>query len=145
MTNGFSSYASLGYYFVTGSVANARLAESVRNSGARNQRHDCRRPQAQRLRNRTFAYSIVSGNDGGTFAMDDSGNLVVANNQLLDYFHTSRLDPTRRSTRIGGQHCYLLNPSLSETNRRVLISVLPMPGPPVITEQPPEASRSPPP
>ncbi|HEY5909345.1 MAG TPA: cadherin domain-containing protein [Verrucomicrobiae bacterium] len=132
LTDGFSSYGSLGYYSITGAVAAARLPTrlSVAEHSPNGTVVGTVPPNST---NSAFGYSIVSGNTGGTFAIDSRGLVRVANNTLLDY---SRL---ATNTMLAVQFELLINisdlanPALSESNRRVVISVLNVNDPPVVT------------
>jgi len=136
LTSGFSSYASLGYYSITGSVANARLPDRstipedatngtvIGTIAARNGGAD------------PLAFTIVSGNPSNTFSLDSSGVLRVADNRLLDYPSLARQTQLTVQFELFVNIIDVLAPSLSETNRRVVVAVLPVIGPPVITQQP---------
>ncbi len=136
LTNGFSSYGSLGYYSITGSVANARVANrfSIREHSPNKSvvgSVPAHSPSGDRL-----TYSIVSGNSGNTFAIDNAGTLTVADNRLLDY-------PTLAAqTTLAVQFDLLVDitdeqdPGLTETHRRVVVAVTPASTPPIILQQP---------
>jgi alpha-tubulin suppressor-like RCC1 family protein len=134
LTDGFSSYASLGYYSITGSVANARLPDRFEVSehtspgmvlGTIPVRNDSADP---------VAYTVVSGNPSNTFALDNSGVLTVADNQLLDYTTLTSQTQLAVQFELFVNITDLLDASLSETNRRVVVAILPVPL--VITQQP---------
>jgi hypothetical protein len=131
LNDGFSTYASLGYYSITGTVAGVRLPSrfvidesrpngtvvgTVTNTGAG-----------------TLAYSIISGNHIGAFAIDDSGVLTVANSAALDY------ETLALNTVLAVQYELFLNitnltsPELTELNRRVVIRIRDVNEPPVLT------------
>jgi alpha-tubulin suppressor-like RCC1 family protein len=134
LTNGFSNYASLGYYSITGSVANARLPtrfqipEHVVNGtivgtvppGVSN--------------GDSLGYAILSGNTGNTFAIDSSGTLTVADNTLLDYGTLASQGQFTVQFELFVNITDLQNGSLRETNRRVVVAVMPVP--PMITVGP---------
>src|SRR5207253_928085 len=71
----------------------------------------------------SHAYSIFSGNPSGTFAIDNDGVLTVANNALLDY------DSMATNSMLAVQFELFVNiidnsnPTLTELNRRVVISL----------------------
>lgn len=134
LTNGFSSYGSLGYYSITGRVANARLPnrfsipEYALNGTAVGV------VSAQAPDTDKFTYSIISGNRGNTFAIDNTGTLTVANNALLDY----EILATNTSRSPVQFELFLnilddLHPLLNETNRRVLVAVTNVNEPPIVT------------
>lgn len=136
LTNGFSSYASLGYYSITGLVANARLPDRfailehatngtvVGTIAARNGGAD------------PPAFTIATGNTSNTFALDSSGVLRVAENRLLDYTSLASQTQFPVQFELFVNIADLLDPSLSEINRRVIVAILPVVGAPVITQQP---------
>jgi len=122
LTDGFSSYASLGYYSIVGYVTGARqptrltVMEKVPNATA----VGTVPPNVAG----NLTYAIVSGNEGGTFAIDNGGLLSVANNTLLDY----RKRATNSSYFAGFELFVNIvnndNPGLTELNRRVVVTVL---------------------
>ena len=137
LTNGFSAYGSLGFYSITGSVANARLPDrftikehspngtivgllSVQNSG-----------------HHQLAFAISSGGPGAsTLALDNSGSLSVARSDLLDY---QTLELTSRfvvQIELFVQVTDLTDGSLNELGRRVVVGITPVQTPPIIVEQP---------
>ena len=133
LTSGFSSYASLGYYSITGQVANARLPN--RFAIPENAPNGTLVGVVPSLAPATdiFTYSISSGNRGDTFAIDSSGTLTVANNSLLDYetlaTNTSH-SPVQFELFVNIMDT--LQPLFNETNRRVLVAVTNVKKPPVI-------------
>ncbi len=136
LTNGFSDYASLGYYSVTGSVANARLPDRFAilehsTNGAVVGVVTANNPNTDPL-----AYAITAGNAGNTFAIDNTGTLTVANNGLLDYATLASQTRFTVQLELFVDIDDLLNDTLSETNRRVVIAILPSPQAPAITGQP---------
>ncbi|HLP78500.1 MAG TPA: cadherin domain-containing protein, partial [Candidatus Paceibacterota bacterium] len=123
LNSGFSSYASLGYYSVTGSVANARLPNRFaipENSvnGTLVGVVPANNPGGDSL-----IYTITAGNAGNTFALDVSGNLTVADNSLLNY-ETLALNtqlPVQFELFVDIENT--VNPALNEANRRVVVVV----------------------
>lgn len=130
-SNGFSDYASLGYYSITGSVAGIRLPTrftinesspngtvvgTVTNNGPG-----------------TLTYAITSGNNNGAFAIDNSGVLTVANAAALDY------ETLAANTVLTVQYELFVNitnettPALTELNRRVVVKIRDVNEPPVLT------------
>jgi alpha-tubulin suppressor-like RCC1 family protein len=140
LTNGFSSYASLGYYSITGSVANARLPDRfaipehapngaiVGTISARNGSGD------------PLVYTIASGNYSNTFGLGNSGVLTVVDNQALDYSRLASQTQLAVQFELFVTLTDLLNPALSEAHRRVVIVLEPVLTPPVITQQPQNAT-----
>lgn len=130
---GFSPYASLGYYSITGQVANARLPDrfaigEYAPTGTVVGVVAPKPPNPDPL-----VYTIASGNTGNTFAIDNSGTLTVANNSLLNY------ETLARNTQFPVQFQLLVNiidgiqPAFTETNRRVLVAITNINEPPVIS------------
>jgi len=136
MTNGFSPYGSLGCYSVTGLVANARLPDrfSIPEHSPNNTVVGMVR--AKNTGGDALAYSIVSGNSGGTFAIDNAGTLTVADNQLLDYATLAAQTTLAVQFDLVVDIIGVQNPGLTETDRRVVVAVTPVLTPPVILRQP---------
>jgi hypothetical protein len=121
--DGFSSYASLGYYSIAGWVTGGRLP--MRLSVVEHSANDTLVGTVPASSNTNLlAYTIVSGNTGSTFSVDPNGAVSVANNTLLDY---NRL---ATNTMLAVQFELFMNitnlddPTQTELNRRVVISVL---------------------
>ena len=133
LTNGFSSYASLGYYSVTGFVSNARLPDRFAISEHCPVRTIVGTLSARNSSGDPLAYTIMSGNQGNTFALDDSGVLTVEDNGLLDYATLASQTQLTVQFELFIDINDLLNPSLTETNRRVVVGVLPVIEPPEIS------------
>ena len=124
LTTGFSSYASLGYYSVTGSVVGAR--QPVRLSVAEHATNNTLVGSiaANNPNSSPLVYAMISGNTGATFSVDNSGIVRVANNALLDYYKLA----TNTALYAAQFEVFLniinLNDSaLTELNRRVVIAV----------------------
>ena len=122
-TNGFSSYDSLGYYSITGLVTNARLPSrfSIPEHSADGTlvgSVPANTPSADSL-----AYSIVAGNTGDTFSIDNSGNLSVADNGLLDYNALAQNSQFPVQFEMFVSITDLSNSLLDETNRRVVVAI----------------------
>jgi hypothetical protein len=122
-TTGFSAYASLGYYSIAGWVTGGRLPTrlSVVEHAANGTVVGA--VPASSTTN-LLAYAIVSGNTGGTFAVDTNGVVSVANNTLLDYnrLATNTMLPVRFELLMNITN--LDDDTQTELNRRVVISVL---------------------
>ena len=71
-------------------------------------------------------YSIVSGNTANTFALDNWGILTVTNNSLLDYATLASQTQLTVQFELFVNLLDQSNPSLSETNRRVVVAILPV-------------------
>ncbi|MFO1512920.1 MAG: LamG-like jellyroll fold domain-containing protein [Verrucomicrobiota bacterium] len=123
VSNGFSAYASLGYYSIVGTVtggsqptrlsvvehvANGSVVGTVPPNAAGN-----------------LAYTIASGNSSGTFAIDgSSGVLSVASNTLLDYEQRATNSMYFAGFELFVNILNLENPGQDELNRRVVVNVL---------------------
>ena len=124
LTNGFSDYASLGYYTVTGSVAGARLATYL--SVAENSTNGTvvGTVQAAGTNGNPLVYTIITGNVSNAFSLNNSGTLTVANTAALNY------ETLASNTQFTVQYelfvtiSNTVNPSLTEVNRRVVVKVL---------------------
>jgi hypothetical protein len=131
LSDGFSDYASLGYYSITGTVAGVRLPSrfvidesrpngtvvgTVTNTGAG-----------------TLAYAIVSGNSNTAFAIDDSGILTVANSAALDYEALALNSVLAVQYELFVNITNLTSPELTELNRRVVIRIRDVNEPPTLT------------
>ncbi|MCO5053914.1 MAG: PA14 domain-containing protein [Verrucomicrobiae bacterium] len=133
ISNGFSAYASLGYYSITGNVAGAVLptrlvvAENSPN-GFEIGTVPALNPDADPL-----AYGITAGNLGGAFALDDIGRLTVANSSALDYEALAATTQLPVQFELFVNITNLANPALTELNRRVVIQVQDVNEPPTIS------------
>jgi alpha-tubulin suppressor-like RCC1 family protein len=136
MTNGFSPYASLGYYSITGLVANARVPDrfSIQEHSPNNTVVGIVR--GDNTGGDALAYSIVSGNSGGTFAIDNTGVLTVGDNRLLDYATLAAQTILAVQFDLLVNITDLQNPGLTEPARRVVVAVTAASTPPVILQQP---------
>ncbi|MES2657612.1 MAG: DUF642 domain-containing protein [Verrucomicrobiota bacterium] len=124
LTNGFTSYASLGYYSITGTIAGARQPTrlSVVEHAATNTVVGT--VPANNPNGSPLVYAITAGNTGGTFSVDNSGVVRVSNNALLDYYalaanpalYAAQFEVFVNITNVN-------NSSLTETNRRVVVTV----------------------
>src|SRR5262249_5551187 len=85
LTNGFSPYASLGFYSITGSVANVRLP--TRFAIGENAAIGTVVGVVPAIAPVTdsLSYQLASGNISNSFAIDNSGKLAVVDNAALDY------------------------------------------------------------
>ena len=132
LTNGFSSYASLGYYSVTGYVAAARLPTRLSVAEHSPNGTVVGTVPANNIYNQPLACAIVSGNTGGTFSIDATGTVRVANNALLDYYRlaTNSMLPVQFQLLVNLTN--LANSALTELNRRVVIAVLNVDDAPIV-------------
>lgn len=133
LTSGFSAYASLGYYSVTGSVAGAVLpsrfnvAESAPNGTV------VGTVTAANLGVNPLIYTIVSGNASNAFALNNNGVLTVANSAALSYEALALSTPFTVQYELFVNITNTVNPALTELNRRVVVRVVDVNEPPVVT------------
>ena len=124
LTNGFSDYASLGYYTVTGSVAGARLATYLSVAERSTNGTVVGTVPAAGTNGNPLIYTIVTGNVSNAFSLNNSGTLFVANTAALNY------ETLASNTQFTVQYelfvtiSNTVNPSLTEVNRRVVVKVL---------------------
>ena len=122
VTDGFSAYSSLGYYSIVGFVTGARqptrftVAESVPNAAI----VGVVPPTAAG----NLSYTIVHGNEGGTFAINDDGVLTVTNNSLLKYRELATTSRYFAGFELLVDIVNNDNSTLTETNRRVVVRVI---------------------
>lgn len=124
LTNGFSSYASMGYYSISGSIAGARLPTRLTVDERAPNSTVVGTVPAINAGGGALVYTITGGNTGATFTVDNAGLVRVANNSLLDYYalaanpalYAAQFEIFMNITNVN-------NPSLSETKRRVVIAV----------------------
>ena len=124
LTNGFSAYSSLGYYTVTGSVANARLSTcfSVYENST-NGTVVGPIPPAEATSD-TLIYTITSGNTSGVFSVSSDGTLKVANSSILNYESLASNTQYTVGFELFVTISNTVTPSLTETDRRVVVHVL---------------------
>jgi len=139
LTNGFSTYGSLGYYSVTGAVANASLPDRFKIP-----EHSTNGTTLGLVHvsdtNQFWQFIITSGNDGNTFSIDTNGELKVADNTLLDYDYLARRAFFPIEFDLSVDIINQAEPSLNETNHRVVVTVTYVPTPPSIRKQPTDLS-----
>ncbi len=123
VTDGFSSYASLGYYSVTGSVAGARMPTRLRVLEHATNNTLVGSVPANNPNSSPLVYAITAGNTGGTFSVDGGGVIRVANNTLLDYTKLATSTQYAVQFEVFMNITNLNNPALTELNRRVVIAV----------------------
>ena len=133
LTNGFSSYASLGYYSVTGSVAAATLP--TRFSLVENSTNGTPVGTviAANLGVDALNYTIISGNTSNTFALDNNGVLIVSNAATLDYETLAKNSQLAVQFELFVNITNSVNPALTELNRRVVVQILNVNEAPAIT------------
>jgi len=123
LTNGFSDYASLGYYSIAGAVSGGRQPtrlEVMEHSASGSvvgvvPAGDTNSP---------LVYTIVSGNSNNAFAVDNSGVVSVANSAALDYAKLATNTTLTVQYELFVNITNVATPGLTEMNRRVVIAVL---------------------
>ncbi|QJE96916.1 DUF642 domain-containing protein [Luteolibacter luteus] len=124
LTNGFTDYGSLGYYAISGSVAGARQPTRLSVAERAPNNTIVGNVPANNPNSSALVYTITGGNTGGTFSISTTGVLQVANNALLDY-HALAATPSLYAAQfeLFVTITNLSNGALTETNRRVVVSV----------------------
>jgi autotransporter-associated beta strand protein len=123
LTNGFSNYASLGYYSITGSVAGARLPTRLSVMEHATNNTVAGSVTANNPNSNPLVYAITAGNTGGTFSVDSNGVVRVSNNALLDYNKLATSTMYAVQLELFMNITNLNDPTLTELNRRVVIAV----------------------
>lgn len=122
VSNGFSAYASLGYYSIVGGVTGAR--QPTRLSVIEHVPNGTIVGTVPANSGGNLSYSIATGNTGGTFAIDNSGGLTVANNALLDYDQRATNSAYTAGFELFVNILNLDDPLQNELNRRVVVNLL---------------------
>jgi autotransporter-associated beta strand protein len=133
LTDGFSNYASLGYYSVSGTVAGARLPNRftvAENSPAGTAVGTV---PATNPGGNPLTYTIAAGNTSGAFAINNSGLLSVANSAVLNYEALAAVTQFTVQYELFVNIVNTVNPALTETNRRVVVQILDVNEPPTLT------------
>lgn len=133
LTNGFSSYASLGYYSVTGSVAGAVLPTRLMVAENSPNGFTVGTVTATNLGTDSLVYAITAGNTAGAFALDNNGVLTVANAGALNYEALAALTQLTVQFQLFVNITNLTDPGLTELNRRVVVQVSNVNEPPALT------------
>jgi alpha-tubulin suppressor-like RCC1 family protein len=134
--SGFSSYASLGAYAISGLVMNAQVtlqfavAEHATNGTL------VGLLPANNSQEHPLQFSILSGNRGNCFGLDDRGHLTVADNRLLDYETLVRESGLPARLWLLVSVLDLAEPSADPVKYWVGVAVTPVPGRPVILAEP---------
>ena len=133
LTNGFSAYASLGYYSVTGRVAGARLPTylSVSESSPNGTVAGTVPPLSPTAD--PLVYTIVTGNVANAFSLNSDGTLAVANAAALNYETLSSKTQFPVQYELFVTISNTVTPALTETDRRVVIQIVNVNEPPVLT------------
>lgn len=133
LTDGFSSYASLGYYSVTGSVAGAVLPARFTVSEDSTNGFVVGTVTATNLGTDPLVYVITAGNTSSAFAINSNGVLSVANSAALNYETLATQTQLTVQYQMFVNITNLANPSFTELNRRVVVQVLDVNEPPTIS------------
>jgi len=120
--NGFSAYASLGYFSIVGRVTGAR--QPTRLSVFEHVANGTVVGTVPPHTSGNLSYAIVSGNTGGTFAINNGGVLFVANNALLDYDQRATNSAYMTGFELFVNILNLDDPGQNELNRRVIVNLL---------------------
>ena len=133
LTNGFSNYASLGYYTVTGSVAGARLATYLSVAEQSTNGTVVGTVQAVNTNGSPLVYTVITGNVANAFALSNSGTLTVANSAALNYETLASNTQFTVRYELFVTISNTVNPALTEVNRRVVVQVLDVNEPPSLS------------
>ncbi|HNQ72869.1 MAG TPA: cadherin domain-containing protein [Verrucomicrobiota bacterium] len=132
-TDGFSDYASLGYYKISGTVANGRLPS--RFSVPENTPNGtlvgvvtANNPYGNPL-----VYTITGGNTGNAFALNHAGQLMVANSAILNYETLAANTQLTVQFELFVNITNTANPALTEIKRRVVVAITDVNEPPTLT------------
>jgi autotransporter-associated beta strand protein len=132
LTDGFTSYGSLGYYSISGSVAQGRLPDRFTVA-----EHVPAGTVVGTVLPRTgagnYSYTIVGGNTGNTFGIDAAGLLTVADNEWLDYRRLATNTMFTVQFELFVDIVNLDDNSKTELNRRVVVAVTDVNDAPVVT------------
>ncbi len=133
VTDGFSDYASLGYYKVSGTVANGRLPS--RFSIPENTPYGTLVGvvTANNPNGNPLVYTITGGNTGNAFALNHAGQLTVANSAILNYETLAANTQLTVQFELFVNIINTVNPALTEIKRRVVIAITDVNEPPTLT------------
>lgn len=123
LTNGFSNYASLGYYSVTGSVANATVPTRFSIGENATNGFIVGTVTATNLGVDPLNYFIVSGNTSNTFVLNNNGVLTVTSAATLNYETLALKSQYAVQFEMFVNITNTANPLLTELNRRVVVQV----------------------
>jgi len=124
VSNGFTDYASLGYFSISGTVPGARMPTRLSVAERAANTTIVGTVAANNPNGSPLVYTISSGNTGTTFSVSNTGVVRVANNTLLDYYALAA-NPALYAAQfeLFVNIANVNNPALSEMNRRVVIAV----------------------
>ncbi|EEF61359.1 LamG-like jellyroll fold domain-containing protein [Pedosphaera parvula] len=122
LVDGFSSYASKGYYSIAGSVGGGYLPTrlSVMEHSANGTVVGI---VAANNTNDALIYTIVSGNTSNTFSINANGIMTVANSATLDYARLATNTMYAVQFELFVNIADQTDPTQTEVSRRVVIAV----------------------
>lgn len=123
LTTGFSAYASLGFYSITGSVAGATLSTRFNLGENATNGTVLGTVTATNLGVDALNYAIISGNISNTFALDNNGILTVINAGMLDYEKLALNSQFAPRLEMFVNITNTVNPALTELNRRLVVLI----------------------
>ena len=123
LTTGFSSYASLGYYSITGTVAGARLPTRFYLSERATNGTLVGTVPASNTNGNPLAYAITSGNTSSAFAINSAGSLTVANSSALNYETLALSTTLKVQFELFVNITNTVDAGQTELNRRVVVVV----------------------
>ncbi|MBL9135382.1 MAG: cadherin domain-containing protein [Verrucomicrobiales bacterium] len=132
LTDGFSSYGSLGSYQVTGTVARAQPADRFQISENAPAGTVLGVLTPRFTDQGSLQYRIVRGNSNGVFAINDQGVLSVAKSQALDFEGLQFTNRNANNLEIGVEIVDHSDALRRESNRRVVVIVTDVPEPPTL-------------
>lgn len=129
LTNGFSSYGSLGYYSIAGTVAGAREPSRFTVNERSPNGTVVGVVDFPFLGSHSLAYDIIGGNPNGAFALANNGVLTVANSAALLYANLAYGTQQKVQYELFVNITDLTDAAQSESNRRVVVQVVDVPEP----------------
>ena len=124
LTNGFTSYASLGYYSITGSVAGARLPSRFTIAERSPNGSLVGTVTASNPGGNPLIYTITGGNSNNAFALDNNGVLTVANSSALIYKNLTYDRQSAVQFELFVNITNTVSGAQTELNRRVVVEVM---------------------
>ncbi len=129
LTDGFTSYASLGYYSITGSVAGVRMPSRFSIAERNPNGTVVGTVSSTNLGVHALNYVITGGNSNSAFAVSSSGVLTVANSAALLYANLAYGTQLTVQFEIFMDIIDTVDSVRTELNRRVVVQVLDVPEP----------------
>lgn len=124
LTNGFSNYASLGYYTVTGTVASARLANYLSVAENSTNGTTVGTVPAAYTNADPLVYTITAGNTSSAFAVASNGAVRVDNAAALNYEAYASNTQFTVQFELFMTISNTVSPALTELGRRVVVKLL---------------------